>query len=104
MKQYKVKHVLETRGTKRNKYGKKMWKILWTDNSVTWESLDNLIDKKYYLIDIMYILKEYKNIAEMYPNSKRKCLCCDKFSNKGILFCKSKKCKFLRKRVEDIVH
>lgn len=98
----KVKKVLETRGTKRDIKGKKVWKILWENKEVTWEPLCHLVDTNTYLEDMEDILKEYKAIAEKSPYAKRYCLNCEKSARIGGLFCKKKKCKFLKKRVKDI--
>ena len=100
---YFVDCILETRATIRSSDGKKLWKILWQDGSISLEPLENMIDDTTYLEDIEPILQEYQHIATKYPKLRRQCLCCDKKTIPGQLFCYSTQCKFMKVRVQNIL-
>lgn len=100
--QYRVDRILETRGNRRNKAGNKLFKLLWSDKTTSWEPLHCLVDQTTYLEYILPILVDYNLTAKKKPNVRRYCLCCKSNTIKGTLFCRSKKCCFMKNRVEDI--
>jgi hypothetical protein len=100
---YIVNCILETRGNRRNKKGNKLFKILWSDNTTTWESLYNLIDSHTYLEDVQPILLHYAIIAKNKPNMRRYCLCCKSKTVVGTLFCESEHCSVMKELVENII-
>ncbi len=63
--------------------------ICWSDNSESREPLQCLIfpDIKYINKYVIDIIKDYKEIAEQYPNNNRKCLMCHEKVNNGHILC-----------------
>ena len=101
MHTYFVNQLLETRGGARDERGK-LFKIKWNDGTITWEPLNSLIYDDKYLDELENVLCEYRKIANEYPSVKRLCLTCCKDTIPGKLFCATKQCKWMRRRVRDI--
>ena len=95
--------ILETRGNFRDKKGKRLFKVLWNNKTVTKEPLENLVDGKTYHHDILPILQEYQRVAKLKPTHRRHCLTCDRKTFEGSLFCTYKKnsyrCDAMKRRV-----
>ena len=100
---YFAEAILETRGNFRDENGKRLFKVLWNDGTVSKEPLESLVDNTSHLEFIEPILQEYQHVANNSPTKRRYCLNCEHKTVPGTLFCRRFACRYMKTRVYEII-
>lgn len=93
LNQYFVKRIISNRTRPRiyngYYYGALAFDIVWDDNTISREPIQNLINKETNEVNehIIDIINDYKIKAQLYPRHNRMCIMCLKKVHNGAFMC-----------------